>query len=51
MMECEVRPADGSGAVLTQAVCRSLVNNNIGDDGARALGEALKSNTVLKTLM
>ncbi len=28
----------------------SLYNNNIGDDGARALGEALKTNTTLTYL-
>ena len=28
----------------------SLHNNNIGDDGARAVGDALKTNTMLTTL-
>ena len=30
---------------------RSLYNNNIGADGARAVGDALKNNTTLTALM
>ena len=36
--------------VVLTAVCGRLTNNNIGDEGAAALAEALKVNTTLTEL-